>query len=60
MVCKNCAHFIQGKGHRGACKKKPYVTDRRGTTQRIKGVPRVFVAYWAKKACRMFEKGGAE
>lgn len=60
MICKNCEHFIQGKGHSGTCKKRPYVSTRSGGVQMINGKPRVLVVSWSHTACKMFEKGGAE
>lgn len=60
MICKNCEHFIQGKGHSGTCKKRPYVSTRRGGVQMINGKPRVLVVSWSHTACKLFEKGGAE
>ena len=53
--CKSCKYFIQGKGHYGTCKKRPYVTDRRGGVQKINGNPRTLIVYWSHKACKMFE-----
>ena len=58
MICKNCEHFIQGKGHSGTCKKRPYVSTRNGGVQKINGKPRVLVVSWSHTACKMFAKGG--
>ena len=61
MECKQCIHFIQGDGHSGTCRKRPYVTSRHnGDVQMINGVPRVLVLNWSHKACKMFEKRGEE
>ena len=60
MICKNCEYFIQGKGHSGTCKKRPYVSTRSGGVQMINGKPRVLVVSWSHKGCKMFEKGGAD
>lgn len=54
-TCKDCRFFIQGEGHSGTCKKKPYVSTRQGKVQMINGKPRKLMLYWAKTACKMFE-----
>lgn len=56
MECKSCRHFIQGDGHRGTCRKKPYVTSRQGGVAKINGKPRQLVVHWSHKACKMFEQ----
>lgn len=60
MECKSCKYFVQGKGHSGTCKKRPYVSTRSGGVQTINGKPRILVVNWSHKACKMFAKGGAE
>ena len=58
MVCKNCEYFIQGKGHSGTCKKRPYISKRSGGVQMINGKPRVLVVSWSHTACKDYLKGG--
>ncbi len=60
MVCKKCRYFVQGKGHSGTCKKRPYVSTRNGGIQTINGKPRVLFVSWSHTACKLFDKGGAE
>ena len=60
MICKECKFFVQGKGKSGTCEKRPYVSTRQGGVQMINGKPRILNVNWAKTACKLFEKGGAE
>ena len=54
--CKECKFFVQGIGHSGACKERPYVSARRGGMKMVNGKPRRLVVYWSKKACKKFER----
>lgn len=56
MECKSCRHFIQGDGHCGTCRKRPYVRDKYGKVMKIKGEPRRLVVYWSRKACKDFDE----
>lgn len=55
-TCKECRYFIQGEGKSGICEKKPYVSTRQGMVEMINGKPRKLIIYWAKTACKMFER----
>lgn len=57
MTCKDCKFFVQGEGKIGTCKKRPYVSDRRGGIQRIDGKPRRLNMWQSRRACGLFERG---
>ena len=59
-TCKECSYFIQGNRKSGTCKKRPYVSTKRGGVQMIKGEPRKLVVSWSHAACKMFVKGGEQ
>lgn len=60
MTCKDCKFFVQGGGHSGTCKKRPFRKHKTGQiAKKHDGTPMQFIVFWGTQACKKhFERKG--